>query len=243
MREPADLSVDEIEVIEKASLRVLFIAAKSFGFDAWEVFRQSSDDPKDVAEDVTREMLDRLGGYGVQQRIFGNVDYRKARYIILPEYSVRQAFLVDSKAEKSASSATLQMSQVSMRVRQLSGGKEIDMPGKIEVQQTYGQKAYLSTVLLAHYHYSGESNGSGKDAPPYRLSKLTLAAIPNGRLQERYNASPDNTIWRVGRHATSLNEDFRVRLSFASLKSKAAWRVQSIKYDPANNDILAEWTD
>lgn len=57
MREPGNLDLEEIESIEKLSLRALYTAAVDFGFDAWEVFHQSSDDPKDVAEDVTRECL------------------------------------------------------------------------------------------------------------------------------------------------------------------------------------------
>ena len=91
MRGPAQLTLGEIENIEKLSLRALFLAFCDFGFDAWEVFHQSSDDPKDIAEDATREIMDRLGGYGVSQRIYGNVDYRKARYVVLPDFAVRQA--------------------------------------------------------------------------------------------------------------------------------------------------------
>ena len=125
MRNPQSLSLDEIEQIEKLSLRALCVAATDFGFDAWEVFHRSRDYPKDVAEDVTREMLDRLGGYGVAQRIYGNVDYRKARYVMLPDFAVRQALFVDSKVEKSAAIATLQMSQLSMRVKQHRTGKNI----------------------------------------------------------------------------------------------------------------------
>ena len=109
LRDPNNLTPEEIEAIEKQSLRSLYTAAFDFGFDAFDIFAQSSDDPKDIAEDITREMLDRLGGYQLQQRILGNVDYRKARYIILSEFSVRQALFVDSKAEKSSNSATMQM--------------------------------------------------------------------------------------------------------------------------------------
>lgn len=239
MREPGNLDLDEIESIEKLSLRALFTAATDFGFDAWEVFHQSNDDPKDVAEDVTREMLDRLGGYGVSQRVFGNVDYRKARYVILPEFAVRQALFVDSKAEKSSTNATLQMSQLSMRVRQHRDGQNVDVPGKIAVHETYDQQFYLSTILLAHYHYEAHAIGTGKDVPPYRLLKLTLVAIPSGRLQDRYNPDHVETIWMAGRNAPSRGEDFRVRLSFSALGEKARWRVQTIEYDTNNKCILA----
>ena len=212
MREPDSLSLDEIEDIEKVSLRALFTAARDFGFDAWDIFNQSNDDPKDVAEDATREMLDRFGGFGISQRIFGNVDYRKARYVVLPAYSVRQALFVDSKAEKASSTATLQMSQLSMRVRQHRSGGNVDVPGKIKAYEIYDGKPFLSTILLAHYHYDANSDGSGKDRPPYILGKLTLAAIPNGRLQGRYNPDPSDTIWLAGRNAPTLGEEFRVRL-------------------------------
>lgn len=56
----------------------------------------------------------------------------------------------------------------------------------------------------------------GKDVPPYRLLKLTLVAIPNGRLQDRYNPDHVETIWMAGRNAPSRGEDFRVRLSFSA---------------------------
>jgi hypothetical protein len=83
LRNPDSLTPSEIEGIEKQCLRCLFQATVDFGFDAYDIFLQSTDDVKDVAEDITREMLDRIGGYQIQQRIYGNVDYRKARYVIL----------------------------------------------------------------------------------------------------------------------------------------------------------------
>lgn len=243
MREPADLSLDEIEDIERLSLRALFLAAQDFGFDAFEIFRQSDDDPKDVAEDATREMLDRLGGYGISQRIYGNVDYRKARYVVLPEFSLRQALFVDSKAEKSAANATLQMSQLSMRVKQHRAGKTQDVPGGIVSAAVYAKLSYLTTILLAHYHYEAPNAKGGKDVPPYHLRTLTLAAIPNGRLQERYNPDPSDSIWMAGRNAPSLGEAFRVRLSFQALQAKRRWRVQRLTYDRKARLAQGDWED
>lgn len=244
VREPESLTSDEIESIEKQSLRVLFTAATDFGFDAWEIFHQSNDDPKDVAEDVTREMLDRLGGYSVLQRIFGDVDYRKARYVILPDFAVRQALFVDSKAEKDRpNSATLQMSQLSLRVRQNRAGTDVDVPGKIGVYENYDGRPYLSTILLTHYYYEGSGIRSGRDVPPYYLKKLTVAAIPNGVLQDRYNPDPINTIWRAGRDAPSRGEEFRVRLSFPKLKEKMHWRVQTVEFDRRARIASATWSE
>ncbi|MFN4148208.1 MAG: SfiI family type II restriction endonuclease [Rhodocyclaceae bacterium] len=230
-RQPDQLTEDEIESIERTSLRSLWLAARDFSLDAWEYFRQSQDDPKDIAEDITREMLDRLGGFQIPQRLFGNVDYRKARYVIHPELAIRQALFVDSKAEKQRSSATLQMSQTSLSVRQLRNDAATDVPGLLAPIQEYQGQRYLTTTLLAHYHYRAAEGNDGRDRPPYRLLALTLVALPNGLLQERYNPDQSDTIWIVGRDAPSRNEAFRARLSFNRLREKARWRVQSGVFD------------
>jgi len=59
---------------------------------------------------------------------------------------------------------------------------------------------------------------------------VTIAAVPNGLLQNRYNPSPKDTIWLAGRNAPSRGEAFRVRLSFSRLKAKAKWRVQKMPF-------------
>lgn len=236
LRDPAGLELDEIERIEKQSLRWLFQAAVDFGFDAWDIFHQSPDDVQDVAEDITREMLDRLGGYQIHRRILGNVDYRKARYVILPEFAVRQGLFVDSKAEKTSRTATLQMSQVSMKVRQKRGGVEVAVDGKLPKLSVYEGSNYLTTMLLAHFEYVDI-------AGTHHLRHLTLAALPNGLLQERYNPTVDDTIWRAGRNAPSRGEDFRVRLSFPALIAKEPWRVQRVSYIETGRTTTSTWTD
>ncbi|MHB1935147.1 MAG: SfiI family type II restriction endonuclease [Acidobacteriaceae bacterium] len=236
------LKLDDIEDIERLSLRASWQGLLDFGFDAWEVFRQSTDDPKDVAEDCTREMLDRFGGYGVVQRVYGNVDYRKARHIVLPDYAIRQALFVDSKAEKSNATATLQMSQLSMRVRHVRGGESLDMPGRLKCIETYDGVEYLSTTLLMHYCYSSAVQDQGRDVPPYRLGQVKLAAIPNGFLQDRYNPHEGTGFWRAGRNAPSLDEEFRVRISFEALSAQCRWRVQTAVYDEEQHRIIGQWT-
>ncbi|QIK36860.1 type II restriction endonuclease [Caldichromatium japonicum] len=241
-KRPGQLRSDDIEDIERTSLRSLWLAARDFSVDAWEYFRQSQDDPKDIAEDITREMLDRFSGFQIQQRIFGNVDYRKARYVIHPGLAVRQALFVDSKAEKSRNSATLQMSQTSLAVRQHRGGAPTDIQGAIPQITTYAGFEYLTTTLLAHYHYAAASGNDSKDRPPYRLLALTLVAVPNGLLQERYNPDQSDTIWIAGRNAPSLGESFRVRLSFNRLAQKARWRVQTFVFDE-DGKTTDEWSE
>jgi len=229
----AELSDEGIEAIERLTMRWLFQAVVDFGTDPFTIFSRSPDKVKDVAEDVTRELLDKLGGYSISQRVFGTVDYKKARYIILPDQVVRQALFVDSKAEKTSATGTLQMSQISMRVRQRRGGVLLDEGGKLPTVSIFDAKEFLTTTMLLHYYY--------EDAEPnYLLRAITVCSIPNGRLQARYNATQDDTIWIVGRNAPTRGEDFRVRLSFARLQAKARWRVQRVRYLHANA-IDATW--
>lgn len=231
----AGLTEDAIENIERLTMRWLFQAVVDFGSEPFTIFRRSPDAVRDVAEDITREVLDNLSGYNIGQRVFGNVDYKKARYIILPDQIVRQALFVDSKAEKDPKSATLQMSQISMRVRQMRRGEVVDQQGKLPAVSRFDSEDFLTTTMFLHYYYEDSD-------PNYLLRTITLCAVPNGRLQGRYNLTPQDTIWRIGRNAPTLGEDFRVRLSFDRLQRKAAWRVQRVRYTN-DNTIEAAWQE
>jgi hypothetical protein len=217
-------------------MRSLFQAAVDFGFDAYDYFYQSSDEVQNIAEDISREMMDKIGGYRIDERILGNVDYRKARYVILPDLQVRQALFVESKAEKDASSATLQMSETSMVVNQERGGETHKVAGLIPKVAMPRGLAHITTTLVAHYHYEDYENN-------HILKTLTIAALPNGRLQSRYNPDTEDTIWKAGRNAPKLGETFRVRLAFDRLETKAAWRVQRITYEVGSKQIGGEWTE
>jgi hypothetical protein len=236
LNKASELSINELESIEKLTVRWISQALFDFGIEAYDIFLLSPDQAKDIAEDVTREVLDRLPGFNVPQRIFGTVDYKRARYVILPEQSVRQALFVESKAEKDNRTATIQMSQTSMWIRQVRSGREINEKGLLPEINFYGTDEYLTTTALIHYRYEDIDN-------KHYLRDVTVAAIPNGRLQDRYNPDATDTIWLAGRNAPSLGEDFRVRLSFARLKDKANWRVQRIQYDAENRTCIENWED
>ena len=229
----SNLDSDAIEEIEKLTLRWIFQAILDFGMEAHEVFLKSPDNVKDIAEDITRELLDRLPGFNVQQRIYGNVDYKRARYIILPEKTVRQALFIDSKGEKENRSATIQMSQTSMWVRQRRSGRAVNEKGLLPEISEYGDNHYLTTTCLVHFLYEDE-------ADIHHLKEVKITAIPNGKLQERYNPTVDDGIWLAGRNAPTRGEDFRVRVSFAKLKEKASWRVQVVNYDEITKECKGE---
>ncbi|MCS7291096.1 MAG: SfiI family type II restriction endonuclease [Roseiflexus sp.] len=216
---------DLVEDIEKSTLRMVTLAIYDYRTLARDIFKAEFDPVSDIGEDITREALDRLGMSRIDQRLFGKIDYKRARYLFHPEYAVRQALFIDSKSEKieGQNTATLQLSQLSMEVRQKRAGKEIQIKGKIpEVIDLKGVQ-YITTTIFVKYNYDRD-----KEQGVNELKSITIAAVPMGILQDRYNPSSSDTIWLAGRNAPSLGEEFRVRLSFARLKQKASWRVQEI---------------
>jgi len=233
--ELSGLSADEIENIEKLTLRWIFQATRDFGMTAHEIFLNSPDKVQDVAEDITREILDRMPGHNLPKRVYGKVDYKKARYIILPDQNVRQELLVDSKAEKDDSSATIQMSQTSTRVIQKRSGTARSEKGMLPPIAEYDGSQFLTTTAFVHYHYEDDSDGV------HHLKNATRVALPNGLLQDRDNPTAENTIWRAGRDAPSLGEDFRARVSFPKLAAKATWRVQRLFYNTTTNEVTGTW--
>lgn len=217
-----------LEEIEKASLRLVVQAIYEYRAVAEETFREESDLVADIGEDLTREALDRLGMSKIDRRIFGKVDYKRARYIFHPEYSIKQALFIDSKAEKISgqATATLQTSQFSMSVRQIRFNQNLEVAGKLPAILNLKNESFITTTLFVKYNYQAEERNL--------LRSIIVAALPNGILQEIYNPDVSDTIFVAGRNAPTLGEEFRVRLSFARLKSKASWRVQQIPMPPDN---------
>lgn len=217
-----------VEDIEKSTLRMVTQAIYDYRDLAQDIFKAEFDLVSDIGEDITREALDRLGMSRINQRLFGKIDYKQARYLFHPEYAVRQALFIDSKSEKISDqrTVTLQLSQLSMEVRQRRSKKPVKIKGKIpEVIDLRGLQ-YITTTIFIKYNYDRNQYDVNE------LRSITIAAIPNGMLQDRYNADEDDTIWLAGRNSPARGEEFRVRLSFARLKGKAPWRVQHIPMSP-----------
>ena len=214
---------DLVETIEKATLRLVVQAVYDFRESANEIFVGEQDLVADIGEDITREALDRLGTSTIPVRLFGKIDYKRARYIFHPEYSTRQALFVDSKAEKIEGSrtATIQLAQTSMRVRQRRAGETIDQPGGLPIMVERQGNAFLTTTIFVKYNYRSAAKAN-------ELVSISFVCLPNGILQDQYNPDPDDTFWRAGRNAPSLGEAFRVRIGLPALKRKANWRVQPL---------------
>ena len=219
------MSVDHYEDLERNVLSIVHQALCDYKDTAATIFREEVDQPQDIAEDITREAIGEMGISAIRERLYGKVDVKKAIYVFLPE-AIPVALMLDAKAEKDNgnTSATIQMSQTSMRVRMYRKGNPLDEQGKLPTTiERSGRVLYVATII-AKYIYA-------EDGACRRLKRIVVACIPNGHLQDVYNPSPDDTIWRVGRDAPTLGEDFRVRLSYPRLERKASWRVRTIECD------------
>lgn len=224
-----------VEEVEKATMRLVTQALYEFRNEAKTIFEMERDLPGDIGEDITREALDQLGVSKIHKRLYGKIDYKKARFVFHPDYVVKQALFVDSKAEKinGSRTATIQMSQTSMMVRQRRAGQLIEEKGTLPPFLEIEGEAYLTTTIFVKYLYTELQLAN-------RLEKILIIGLPNGLLQDKYNPDANNTIWRAGRNAPSRGEAFRVRIHFPSLRAKAPWRVQQIQLYP--NEIFY-WQD
>ncbi len=172
-----------------------------------------------------REAIEEMGLPGIRERLYGKVDYKKAIYVFLP-HPQPVALMLDAKAEKGNTSATIQMSQTSMRVRYCDHkGKVVDEQGKLLCTMTRNNLELIVVTIIAKYVYQDRPDGG------YDLRKIIASCIANGELQERYNPSPDVTIWGSGRHSPKRAENFRVRLNFKKLREIASWRVRYIEFN------------
>jgi len=217
-------NLDLLESVEKATLRLVVQAIDDFRNQASEMFTQEHDLVADIGEDITREAIDRLGMSIIPVRLFGKMDYKRARYLFLPEFAIRQALFIDSKAEaiSGQGTATIQTAQTSMKIRQQRAGVRVEELGKLPTIIEKEGQCLLTTTVFVKYNYK-EIQKTEK-----RLESISILCLPNGLLQQRYNPDAYDTIWLAGRNAPSRGEAFRVRISLKRLKQKAHWRVQYI---------------
>ena len=154
----------------------------------------------------------------------------------MPNQVIRQALFIDSKAEKTNGTATLQISQTSLEVRQERNGSVVRVQGALPPIYAHKEEHFLSSSLFLHYFYEDVRT-------IHQLKEIIVCCVPNGLLQERYNPNEKVSFWRAGRNAPSRGEDFRVRVSFAELKKMANWRVQTIRVDANRRELLHQWDD
>lgn len=57
----APMTLDELERLERTTLSMVVQALKDFWPQAETIFREETDQPQDIAEDVTREAIEAMG--------------------------------------------------------------------------------------------------------------------------------------------------------------------------------------
>jgi len=216
------MTFEEIERLEQTVMALVVQALTDYKSEIVTIFAEETDQPQDIAEDVTREAIEKMGVSSIQDRLYGKVDVKKAIYAFLPD-PVPVALMLDAKAEKRNGdrTATIQMSQTSMRVRLNRQGVALDEQGKLDKVIHRDHRSYHVVTIIAKYVYEDLNPGQ-------KLLRIIVSCIPNGKLQDAYNPTADDTIWLVGRDAPTLGEDFRVRLNYRRLSEQAEWRVQEV---------------
>ena len=228
---------DLLEHIEMASLRLVAQALYEFKRDAVQIFaieQDNQDKVNIIGEDITREAMDRLSTSVIPVRLSGDVDYKRARFYFHPDFSLRQALFVDSKAEKGAPDvARVQVSQTSMPIRYINRKTRevIDKTGTMPEIYQRDDEPFLTTSIFVKYHYAEQLNVK-------TLTNITILCIPNGMLAATYNPTPQDTIWQVGPDAPTRAEKFRARVNFRALREKAPWRVQRVSVE---EDLPFTW--
>lgn len=217
------MSPNQWELIEQTTFAMVVRALEDYWPEAIQIFREETDKAQDIAEDVVREAVDEMGLSTLKERLYGNVDFKKAIYVFLPE-PCTVALMLDAKTEKDEGTATIQMSQTSMRIRFVNrkSGATIDERGNLAPLIVREGREYYVVTIVAKFVYDTRPDG-GHD-----LRKIIACCIPNSKLQDQYNPNEHDTIWQVGRNAPTLGEDFRVRVNFTRLREKADWRVVTI---------------
>ena len=196
-------------------------ALRDYREQAITIFREETDYPQDIAEDVLREAIDAMGLSQMHERLYGKVDLKKAIYVFVPDVEL-VALMLDAKAEKNERrTATIQMSQTSMTVRQKRSGQIIEAQGALKPFIVRNERRMLTVTVIAKFFYNTTDHGN-------RLDAIIISCIPNGLLQDEYNPTWQDTIWGAGRNSPTRGEDFRVRLSYRLVAEKAAWRIVEI---------------
>ena len=243
-----NLSDQEIEAVEKQTLRVIVQALQEYSREAKEIFDNTQAPSKNevivLAEDLVQYALEVAEVYPINKRFAGFIDYKRVRWLPTPFGLLPQVLLVDAKASTENNRETLQQSQLPMDAEFESAGKTHTMkagvPPHMEIGGTGGTTLVaVTTSLFVHFYYEElEADGA-----PYRnLKGIFALALPHAKLKHRYNPSADRTFFGQGKHSPARDEVPRIRVYFSRLLKMCPWRFQQLEF---KGDPYAEplWRD
>ena len=245
-----DLSLDQMEAIEKLTLRTIVQALQQYSAEARTIF-ETTDAVSDqevivLAEDLVQYALEVAEFYPIDRRYAGFIDYKRVRWLPTPFGLFPQVLLVDAKASTENGRDTLQASQLPMDAEFRSADGNIHhMPAGVlphmEIPSTSGDPLLaVTTSIFVHFYYEKAS------ADPERvrtLKDIYLLSLPHQRLKGRYNPDPDTTFFGQGKHSPARNEIPRIRVYFGRLKTMCPWRLQRLTFREGEFYTAPVWSD
>lgn len=244
------LSDEQIEQIEKATLRTVVQALQEYSREAKQLF-DTTYAPSDnevivLAEDILQYALEVAECYPINRRFAGFIDYKRVRWLPTHFGLFPQTLLVDAKASTENNRDTLQQSQLPMDADFMNtAGKvhrlEAGVPPHLRIVCECGDELLaLSTSVFVHFFYDKISQADGK----YRdLRSIFVLGLPHARLKSKYNPSPDVTFFGQGKHSPARGEVPRIRVYFSRLRQMCPWRLQELRYLEKVQFTEAVWRD
>jgi len=188
------------EVIEQTVMEMVVQALTDYREQAVTIFRDETDLPQDIAEDVTREAMDAMGVSSIGERLYGKIDYKRAICAFLPD-ATPVALMLDAKAEKQNGdrTATIQMSQTSMSVRMVRKMRRQTKPDDWSV-------TFNAAASSSMWQPSSKNSHTRNDRTHFFCAKSSSPAFPTEnskiaatRQQETRYGLPDAMRRRSGR--------------------------------------------
>lgn len=231
------VSDDEIEQIEKSTLRTDVQALQQYSKEAKDIFdntfAHNDNEVIVLAEDITQYALEVAECYPINQRYAGFIDYKRVRWLPTPFGLMPQALLVDAKASTERNRDTLQRSQLPMDANFESNGVQHFMQAGViphlDIAAHGGEVIQaVATSLFVHFYYVKLAT----DAPPYRdLRSIFVLGLPHARLKSRYNPDASKSFFGQGKHSPARQEEARIRVYFGALRRIMPWRLQELAYN------------
>ncbi len=244
------MSDEELELLEKQTLRAIVQALQQYSREAREIFEVTPATSKSevivLAEDLTQYALEVAELFPINKRYAGFIDYKRARW--LPTFAglIPQVLLVDAKASTENGRDTLQASQLPMDAEFISQQKVVQLAAGVhphmDISAADGKQLHaVTTSIFVHFHY--------RDTPadPERARELRdiyVLALPHNRLKPKYNPRPDITFFGAGKHSPARGEEPRIRVYFSRLRKAAPWRLQQLSYSGRSDGFTTpSWRD
>jgi hypothetical protein len=243
------LSPDQIEDIEKQTLRVITQAIQQYSKEAKQIFdyTEASSDTEIIVlgEDITQYALEVAECYPINKRYAGFIDYKRVRWFSSIHGLVPQALLVDAKASTENSRDTLQQSQLPFNAEfEDKSGTVWELTRGIpdlEIECHSGDRLpVLNTSALVHLYYDKNPSDPTKQRD---LKSIYILGLPSEPLKPKYNPDPKTAFFGQGKHSPARGEDPRIRVYFTRLKAMCPWRVQELKFDNGDDYSTPLWTD